>query len=116
MCHYSTIKFHPDYLKNYTSYILFYAMNRYYLEEKKLRYVNDGARSISHATNVQKFLIEKFGFIKAYVRMEIAYRWDAALAVKLLYPFAGMIAGIDHPAAKKIGVALTQEKIRRSFG
>jgi hypothetical protein len=48
--------------------------------------------------------------------MEIAYRRDVALAVKLLYPFAGMIAGIDHPTAKKIGVVLTQEKIRRSFG
>jgi len=115
-CHYSTIKFHPDYLRNYTSYILFYAMNRYYLEEKGLRYVNDGARSISHETDVQKFLMEKFGFVKAHVRMEVAYRRDVALAVKLLYPLAGMIARIDHPAAKKISVVLTQEKIRRSFG
>ncbi len=116
MCHYSTIKFHPEFLKNYTSYILFYEMNRYYLESKKMKYVNDGARSISHETNVQKFLMEKFKFKKAYVRLHIAYRRDVALAVKLLYPLKGLIEKIEHPLFKKISVILKQEAIRRNFG
>jgi hypothetical protein len=116
MCHYSTIKFHPDFLKNYTSYILFYEMNSYYLDEKKLRYVNDGARSISHETNVQKFLIEKFKFKKSYVKLNIAYRLDVGLAVKILYPFKGLLQKIDNPLSNKISAILKQDAIRRSFG
>ena len=34
-CNYSTIKFHPEYLKYYSSYALFYTMNQYYLDELK---------------------------------------------------------------------------------
>ena len=30
-CDYSTIKFDPEYLKYYSSYILYYEMNQYYL-------------------------------------------------------------------------------------
>ncbi len=116
MCHYSTIKFHPDFLKHYTSYILIYEMNRYYLEEKKMRYVNDGARSISHETNVQKFLMEKFKFTKAYVKLNIAYRWNVGMMVKMLYPLRALVKKIDHPLANKISVMLKQEAIRRSFG
>lgn len=116
MCHYSTIKFHPEFLKNYTSYILIHEMNRYYLEEKKMRYVNDGARSISHETNVQTFLLEKFKFSRAYVRLNIAYRWDIGLVVKVLYPLKSIISKIDYPVINKLSVMLKQESIRRSFG
>ena len=42
-------------------------MNQYYLNEKKLTYVTDGARSLVHQSNIQDFLINKFknkhGFI-----------------------------------------------------
>ena len=42
-CDYSTIKFHPNYLKFYLSYVkLFYTMNQYYLNEREFKYVNDG--------------------------------------------------------------------------
>ena len=46
---------------------------RYYLKERKLSYVNEGTRSILHATNVQSFLIEKFRFRKAYCKLHIQY-------------------------------------------
>ncbi len=115
MCHYSTIKFHPAYLKNYTSYLLIYEMNQYYLEEIGLDYVNDGAKSISHDTNIQNYLIDKFKFKKAFVKLNIAYRWDIALIVKLLYPFRGIIQKIGYSLTDKIAVILNQEKIRRSF-
>ena len=61
---YSTIKFHPDYLKLYASEALTYECNRYYLRDNKYQYVNDGFRSILHKTNYQDFLIRKFGFKK----------------------------------------------------
>lgn len=71
---YSVIKFHPDYLKLYPSYALFYTMNKYYLEEKRFEYVNDGFRNILHRTNIQDFLIEKFKFKKRYVNLNIIYK------------------------------------------
>ena len=33
-------------------------MNRYYLNEQKFKYVNDGAKSMSHDTNIQTFLTQ----------------------------------------------------------
>ena len=71
---YSTGKFHPDFLKYYPSYALIYAMNEYYLANNKMEYVNDGFRSILHASNIQGFLIEKFGFHKAYMPLNITFR------------------------------------------
>jgi len=115
MCHYSTIKFNPHYQKNYTSYTLIDKMNQHYLKEKQLKYVNDGARSISHETKIQEYLIDKFKFRRAYVRLNIAYRWDVGLVVKLLYPFRRVLERGSHPLMKKILVILNQEKIRRSF-
>lgn len=114
-CNYTEIKFHPKYLKLYPSYALFYEMNRYYLEEKNFLYVNDGARSIAHETNIQSFLIDKFKFRKAYCRLNIAYRKDIAIIVKVLYPFKTVISKLDFSIANKIVVLLKQEEIRRSF-
>ncbi len=45
---YSTIKFHPDYLKLRPSEALIYTMNKYYLKDNKFEYVDDGFRSILH--------------------------------------------------------------------
>ena len=42
-CEYRTMKAFPKYQKLYAYYGLIYEMNRYYLEERKLKYVNDGA-------------------------------------------------------------------------
>ena len=72
-CDYSTIKFDPIYLRDYSSYILYYSMNKYYLNENNFKYVNNGTRSISHQTNIHDFLIDKFKFRKAYCKMEIEY-------------------------------------------
>lgn len=114
---YATIKFDPGYLKYYPSYALFYEMNRYYLEEKNALYVNDGARSISHDTNIQDFLIQKFKFRKAYCKLHIVYRWDIGLIIKVLYSFRDLINKIKfhNKVLNKISVLLRQEEIRRSF-
>lgn len=62
-------------------------MNQYYLEELKLKYVNDGARSITEHSNIQPFLIDKFNFRNAYCHLELHYKWWFGLVVKAAYPF-----------------------------
>ena len=114
-CNYTEIKLHPKYLSLYPSYALFYEMNHYYLEEKGYMYVHDGTRSISHDTNIHTFLIDKFKFRKAFVKLNVIYRWDVKLFVVLLYPLRKFISKVSHPIFKKISVVLKQEEIRRSF-
>ena len=66
-------------------------MNRYYLEERKVKYVNDGARSITNHSNIQPFLIDKFKFRKAYCHLSIKYKWWLAVAINCLFPFRKLI-------------------------
>lgn len=90
-CDYRTMKALPEYQKKYAYYGLIYEMNRYYLEERKVKYVNDGGRSITNHSNVQPFLIDKFNFKKAYCRFEITYKWWLGLAINIFYPFRKVI-------------------------
>lgn len=90
-CEYRTMKAIPKYQKLYAYYGLIYEMNRYYLEELKVKYVNDGARSITNHSNIQPFLIDKFKFRKAYCHLSIKYQWWMGMAVCMLYPFRKLI-------------------------
>lgn len=112
-CNYSTIKFDPEFLKLYPSYALFYTMNAYYLGDGGVRYVNDGARSISHQTNIQDFLIETFKFRKAYCALRIAYAPKISLLIRMLYPLRRLFSLSDASLFRKIRVLLLQEAIRR---
>lgn len=112
-CNYSTIKFDPDYLSLYPAYALFFTMNDYYLNTQKMKYVNDGARSISHETNIQSFLIEKFKFRKAYCHLHINYRFDIALLIKVCYPLRFMIYKIQNKICKMLSAILRQETMQR---
>lgn len=115
VCNYSTIKFDPEYLKLYPSYALFYEMNRYYLNEKKFLYVHDGARSISHDTQIHNFLIQKFNFRKAYCKLNLFYSLKIKIAIFLLYPFKFLINKSKNKKLQKISVLLKHEEIRRSY-
>lgn len=86
-CNYSVMKARPDDLSRYPYYGLIYTMNEYYLKDCSLKYVNDGARSITEHSNIQPFLIQKFNFRKAYCRLNIVYKPWLALMVRVLYPF-----------------------------
>lgn len=88
-CEYNTLKCKPSAMHNstYPYYGLIFEMNRYYLDELKLRYVNDGARSITNHSNIQPFLIDTFHFRKAYCKLQIKYKWWFGLLVKMLFPF-----------------------------
>jgi len=115
MCHYNSMKFHPESLNLYPSYALIYTMNEYYLNHKKYRYVSDGARSISHETNIQNFLIKKFNFRKAYCRLNIDYRLDVKILTSIFFPFRQFIRHLNVAQLKRIDVLLHQEEIRRSY-
>lgn len=92
ICDYETMKAIPSFQKShYPYYGLLYEMNRYYLEEKGLKFVNDGARSITNHSNVQPFLIDTFNFRKAYCRLNIKYKWWFGIIVKSLYPLRKFI-------------------------
>ncbi len=110
-CDYTEIKFDPDSLKDYPSYALFNRMDEHYLEEKAYRFVNDGARSISHETGIQDFLMDKFAFRKAYCRLHIFYRPWLGFLVRSSYPFRSLIDKIELSPAQKLSTLHKQESV-----
>lgn len=92
MCDYVSMKYHPDYLKPVSpSYGLIFKMNEYYLVECGLKYVDDGARSITEHSEIQSFLISKFRFRKAYCHVRMIYKWWFGMIIIVLMPFRKMI-------------------------
>lgn len=107
-CNYETFKALPAYLKGYYPfYGLLFEMNRYYLQELKLKYVCDGARSITNHSNIQPFLEDKFKFRKAYCKLHIEYSWWMKIGILLLYPIRKNIP------ANKIRLVLKMEAMAR---
>jgi hypothetical protein len=95
---YSALKFHPAYLRRYTSYALFHAMNEHYLHDCGVEYVNDGFRSVLHESDVQAFLERTFGFEKAYVGVQAFYRQPFGAFVRATFPLRNLIGRIDKRA------------------
>lgn len=92
---------------SYPYYGLYHAMNQYYLQEQRFKYVSDGSRSITAHSNIHEFLIQNFNFRKAYCKLEIHYNWWMKIAVKTLYPFRKIITG------PKVKAILNMEAIQR---
>lgn len=95
---YSTLKFHPDHLRRYSSYALFHRMNEHYLGEGRVSYVNDGFRSILHETELQAFLEHNFAFEKACVGVDAFYRQPYRAILRATFPFRGLIGKVDDRA------------------
>lgn len=112
---YRSIKLHPRFLRHLPAESLIYTMNSNYLNKRKFKYVNNGARSIAHQTNFPLFLIRKFKFRKAYCRLNIVYNGKINLLVKCLYPFRGLLRLIRFGPFRQSNILLKQESIRRSF-
>jgi len=106
---FSSIKYDPAALKLYSGYALIHTMNQYYLEVMGVQYVCNGARSISHETNMHEFLVRNFGFEKVYTNLNLYYRWPLGWIVALAYPFRGAL-GRAVPPLEKI---LRLEQFRR---
>ncbi|PXX97521.1 hypothetical protein CR157_12430 [Halomonas sp. LBP4] len=114
-CFYLSIWLDPDSLKRYSTYALIHTMNSHYLNAREMRYVSDGARSISHDTAIHDFLISQFGFRKAYARLHVVYFPLLSPTVHVLYPFRRHFERARGRLYRKIAVLLEQERIRRSF-
>jgi hypothetical protein len=69
----ATVKSHPDHLHALPNNALIYTLTCHYLVERRLRYVDSGARSLLHDTNMQDFL-QRMGYRKIYcpLRIEIS--------------------------------------------
>ena len=112
-CDYSTIKFDPYFLKNYSSYVLYYSMNKHYLNDNKFKYVNNGTRSISHQTNIHDFLIDKFKFRKAYCKMEVIYSPIFRIIIRYLFLVRHVFSLVPLNIFRKLYIVLHQEQIKR---
>jgi hypothetical protein len=112
-CFYVTMWVLPNALRDGAGYLLFHEMNRYYLNERKLRYVSDGARSVSHDTEIHQFLIRKFAFRKAYGCLHVTYAPWLAVALFMVFPFRYLIYAIKWKPFRLLSVLLRQEAIRR---
>ncbi len=109
-CDYSTMGISPEFPNNtYPMYGLIYEMNRYYLEEKGVPFVCDGARSITGHSNIQGVLEDKFKFRKAYCDLDVFYKPWFGMAVKLLFPFRKLIK------QPKVSAILRQEAWARGL-
>jgi hypothetical protein len=95
---YSTLKFHPDHLRRYTSYALFHRMNEFYLAAGRVAYVNDGFRAIRHRTELQEFLQHNFSFEKAYTGVDAHYRSPYGMLVRATFPLRNVLARLDDRA------------------
>jgi hypothetical protein len=111
-----SIWYDPDYLGLYSSYSLMDAILNEYLNYRKFKYVSDGSRSIYHETGVHDFLIEKFGFRRAYSKLWLGYSpiFSAALALaKWMEPVITKIDDyFDSSVLKKTMAVLRQDKMR----
>ena len=92
-CEYDFMACKPEALRNRTHpyYGLIYKMNCHYLSDKKLKYVNNGSRTISEHSRIQDFLIHNFKFRKAYCKLKVHYKWWFCVVVKTLFPFRKLI-------------------------
>ncbi len=105
---YTLIKLHPAFLKLYPAYALIYTMNQYYLEDQGFEYVSDGFRSVLHQTGVQQFLIDKFGFERAYTGLHMHYRFPLGAAVQLLRPARALVRKMS----PSVGALLELDRLR----
>ncbi len=106
-CNYSVLKATPEAQKRYVYYGLIHEMNRYYLQQRGMDYVNDGARTITEHSNIQGFLIEKYHFRKAYCHLQLFYRPLLRILVRLLYPLRNIMP------VRQVKAILMQEEMSR---
>ncbi len=85
----NVFKYDPVFLKYYTSYALINSLLTHYVIERNM-IISNGARSISHETNMQDFLL-KFGFRRQYCHLNILYQPSLKIMIQVLFPFRKLI-------------------------
>lgn len=110
MCWFKYSRANPEFLpKYYPMYGLYDARHRYYLQELGLKYVMTSARSITEHSEIQSFLIEKFGFRRAYCNLKIYYKPWLKFLINMTFPFRRYIP------IKPIKNLLAFEALNRGF-
>lgn len=78
---------YEKYKNFYPAYGLVYKMTEYYLQKNGVKYLNDGNRSFSEHSHVQDFLVNKFGYRKAFTELNVCFKWWLKLVIILIIPF-----------------------------
>lgn len=92
----SVIKIPSKYKKQSANAALIYTLLYDYLNVRKYSYVSDGERNIIHETNFQDYLIDFFGFRKAYCDLYVIFNPFIEFIIKCLLPFRKLIKKISN--------------------
>ncbi len=110
-------KFSSLYLNSRMSDALYHTVLEHYLNERGMRYVNSGEKSISHTTNTQDYKVGEFQYRKAYCKLNVAYNPKYKWLIKLLYPFRKILSVFKKISlVDKILSVLKMEEIVRKQG
>ncbi len=90
-----TAKFSPSFLSIGVSYVLYYSVYSYYLNETESKYVSSGTRSVNHTTNTQEYKEKTFGCRKAYCKLNIEYNPKIKPIISVLYLFRRILKCLD---------------------
>ncbi|MGV2497805.1 hypothetical protein [Pelagerythrobacter aerophilus] len=112
-CFYVTIWLHPKAMANFSGYLLFFEMEQHYLGKRGLKYLSNGARNISHDTNIHEFLIQKFNYRKAYCKLNVVYTPWLRFFVHVSFPLRRVFERINLGVFAKAAILLRQEEVRR---
>jgi len=104
----SSLKFDPEYLKFDSSIALIHGMTEYYLRNKNFLWMTAGFTSISHDSNFNSYLIDKFNFYKAKVRLEVFYKPIVGRFISMTFKYRGFLKFISHD----LGTLYKQEEMR----
>jgi hypothetical protein len=88
------VKLDPAYLNKYSSAALMHTMTEHYLTAGTA-WLNSGARSLSHDTAFQEYLIKKFNYRKAHVRLRVAFKPAYALGLRATLPLRAVLGRVD---------------------
>ena len=111
---YQIAKYSTQYLKLRVSDAINATALDSYLNECGKRYVSDGERSILHKTNVQTYLMEHFGYRRAYCRLHVQYKKALGVLIKTLYPIRKTLKRFDSVnLIHQINALLMMEEIVR---
>lgn len=113
----SVIKTDPEYLKcNVNAALAVFATQRYLGEGFTAKYLTSGAKNILHETNYHEYLMEYFGFRKAYCHLHIKYRGWVGAVVAVLYPFRKLFYKMKgRGPIRMVRAVLKMEEIHRTF-
>lgn len=92
----SVAKFSSQFLKDGPSDALYHTVLTYYLNERSLKYISSGERSISHITNTQEYKIHKFAYRKCYCKLHITFHPKYKAVISILYWFKSFFALFDN--------------------